>query len=220
MALGAEMEEPESDREVRALSEPPVTLARPGVGRRPATSRAEIEHLALELFARQGFEATTVDDIAGAAGIGRRTFFRYYASKNDVPWGDFDATLERMRALLADLPADLPPMQALRTAVLDFNRLDPAEEPWHRRRMALILRVPALQAHSMLKYRAWREVVAEFAAHRYGRPVTDLLPRTVGWAALGTAIAAYERWLDADDADLAELLDTGFRDLAAGFPPP
>jgi mycofactocin system transcriptional regulator len=204
---------------VVTVSEPPATLTRPGVGRRPATSRAEIEHVALDLFARQGFEATTVDDVAEAAGIGRRTFFRYYASKNDVPWGEFDATLERMRTLLAALPADLPPMQALRTAVLDFNRLDPAEEPWHRRRMALILRVPALQAHSMLKYRAWREVVAEFAAQRYGRPVTDRLPRTVGWAALGVAIAAYEQWLDSEDADLAALLDAGFGDLGAGFPP-
>jgi len=91
-----------------------------------------------------------VDDVAEAAGIGRRTFFRYYASKNDVPWGDFETSLERMRGFLAGLPAELPLMDALRTAVLDFNRLDPGEEPWHRQRMALILRVPALQAHSRM----------------------------------------------------------------------
>ena len=221
MAPGAELEGTAAGtvrKERSALPEAPAPHPRPGVGRRPATSRAGIEHVALELFARQGFEATTVDDIANAAGIGRRTFFRYYASKNDVPWGEFDATLQRMRGLLAALPADLPPLEALRTAVLDFNRLDPAEEPWHRQRMALILRVPALQAHSMLKYRAWREVVAEFAAQRYGRPVTDRLPRTVGWAALGVAIAAYEAWLDSEDADLPALLDAGFRALAAGFP--
>ena len=49
------------------------------------TTRAELEQVAFELFDRQGFEGTTVGDIARAAGIGRRTFFRYFASKNDVP---------------------------------------------------------------------------------------------------------------------------------------
>ncbi|MCQ0020665.1 TetR family transcriptional regulator [Actinomadura madurae] len=59
----------------------------PRVGRRPRTSRGELERVALRLFAERGFEETTVDDIASAAGIGRRTFFRYYGSKNDVVWG-------------------------------------------------------------------------------------------------------------------------------------
>jgi TetR/AcrR family transcriptional regulator, regulator of mycofactocin system len=66
-------------------------------GRRPSTSRAELERVALDLFTSRGFEETTVDDVAAAAGIGRRTFFRYYASKNDAVWGDFDAQLEKLR---------------------------------------------------------------------------------------------------------------------------
>src|SRR5579875_1846480 len=69
-------------------------------GRRRVTSRAELEHVAFELFAAKGFEQTTVDDIAAAAGIGRRTFFRYFPSKNDVPWGMFELELERMRVRL------------------------------------------------------------------------------------------------------------------------
>jgi TetR/AcrR family transcriptional regulator, regulator of mycofactocin system len=219
MTPGAEMEE---KRPKLSESSPgelgrATALSRGLVGRRPATTRAEIEHVALDLFARNGFEATTVDDVAEAAGIGRRTFFRYYASKNDVPWGEFDATLERMRAFLVALPADLALMDALRTAVLDFNRLEPGEEPWHRQRMALILRVPALQAHSMLKYREWRQVVAEYAAARLALPATDLVPQALGWSALGVAIAAYECWLESDGADLAGLLDAGYRRLAEGF---
>ena len=90
-------------------------------GRRPVTSRAEIEHIALELFSERGFDTTTVDDVAQAAGIGRRTFFRYYASKNDVPWGAFDEMLERMRAHFAALPDDIPLMAGIRETVLDFN---------------------------------------------------------------------------------------------------
>jgi len=56
--------------------------------------------VAFGLFDRLGFEGTTVGHIARAAGIGRRTFFRYFASKNDVPWVGFEERLERMRAWL------------------------------------------------------------------------------------------------------------------------
>src|SRR4051812_41921439 len=63
-------------------------------GRPPVSSRAAIERVAFTLFARQGFDETTVEDIAAAAGISRRTFFRYFASKNDVVWGEFDRGLE------------------------------------------------------------------------------------------------------------------------------
>jgi len=189
-------------------------------GRPPSTSRDEIEHLAIELFARHGFDATTVDDIAAEAGIGRRTFFRYFASKNDIAWGDFSSGLARMRQLLADLPGDLPLMDALRAGVLDFNQVDAAEAPWLRRRMRLILTVPALQAHSMIKYAEWRQVVAEFVAARTGERPAGLVPQAVGWAALGVSIAAYEQWLEDPDADLAELLDGAYHGLAVGFDTP
>ena len=60
---------------------------------------------ALDLFDRQGYEETTVDEIAAAVGISRRTFFRYYESKRDVVWGEFDAELVRLRDQLDGAPA-------------------------------------------------------------------------------------------------------------------
>jgi TetR/AcrR family transcriptional regulator, regulator of mycofactocin system len=192
--------------------------AEPGrAGRRRVTSRAELEHAAFDLFGRQGFDRTTVDDIAAAAGIGRRTFFRYFPSKNDVPWGDFDRELERMRAGLAACPPRTPLMDAIRVAVVDFNRIDPGQVPRHRRRMELILRTPALQAHSTLRYAAWRQVIAEFVGQRTGQPPGALAPRTIAYAALGVAVAAYEQWLETDDADLGDLLDRAMRELAVAF---
>ena len=192
-------------------------------GRRPVTSRGEIEHVALDLFDRQGFDTTTVDDIAGAAGIGRRTVFRYYPSKNDIPWGAFDEQLDRMRAVFADLPRDVPVMDGIRTAVLDFNHVDPAEEPWHRRRLGLILGTPALQAHSTLRYAAWRQVVADYVADRLDVPAESLIPRTVGHACLGVALAAYEQWLADGGRETAhtlhDLLDTVFRALDVELDP-
>jgi mycofactocin system transcriptional regulator len=193
-------------------------------GRRPVTSRSEIEHIALDLFSERGFDTTTVDDIAAAAGIGRRTVFRYYASKNDIPWGAFDEELDRMRETFAALPDGIPVMAGVREAVLDFNEVHPDEQPWHRRRLRLILGTPALQAHSTLRYAAWRQVVADYAGTRLGLPPGDLLPQTIGHASLGVALAAYERWL-AEDADagagaaLRDLLDAAFRALEHGLTP-
>ena len=186
-------------------------------GRRRATSRAELEQTAFALFTARGFDATTVDEIAAAAGIGRRTFFRYFKSKNDVPWGAFEDELERMRVRLKACPPEIPLMDAIRVALIDFNRVTPAQVPLHRRRMELILRVPALLAHSTLRFTAWREVVAEFVAERTGRRPDDLAPQAIAHAVLGVAIAAYEHWLDDPAADLGTLLDNAMRELGASF---
>jgi TetR/AcrR family transcriptional regulator, regulator of mycofactocin system len=199
----------------------PTGTVRPRrLGRRPSTSKAELSHIALQLFDERGFDETTVDEIAWAAGIGRRTFFRYFASKNDVPWGEFDAHLEGMRATLRAAPVDRPVLEVLHRAVLDFNRFPPDEASWHRRRMALILRTPALQAHSTLRYAAWRDVVAEYVAYRAGKDRMSLVPQSVAYAFLGVAIAAYEQWLAREDSDLELLLDDALRLLVQGFPLP
>lgn len=186
-------------------------------GRRPSTSQVELEKVAFRLFDRDGFDATTVDDIAKAAGIGRRTFFRYFDSKNDVVWGAFTDHLEYMRRRFAARPEDEPVMESLRAVVVDFNRVDEAETGRHRRRLELILRTPALQAHSTLRYADWRAVVAEFAAHRTGTRPGDLRPQAIAHAALGTALAAYEYWLGDQGSDLCTVLDTAFAELARGF---
>jgi mycofactocin system transcriptional regulator len=184
------------------------------VGRPPVTTRKEIERVALELFVRDGFDATTVDHVADAAGISRRTFFRYYASKNDVVWGDFDASLRAMESELAACPDDVELWQGIRDAVVGFNALPPGAVAAHRQRMALILHVPALQAHSTLRYAAWRGVIAGFAARRLGVPADALPPQLVGHVALAAAAAAYEQWLRDDSADLAQLLAVAFRGVA------
>jgi TetR/AcrR family transcriptional regulator, regulator of mycofactocin system len=194
-----------------------VPAAAGRAGRKRVTSRDELEHIAFDLFDRQGFEQTTIDDIACAAGIGRRTFFRYFPSKNDVPWGSFDEELERMRLHLKAFPPQIPLMGAIRVAIVDFNTFAPEQLPWHRRRMRLILRTPALQAHSTLRYSAWRQVITEFAGDRIGQHPDALAPRAIGYVALGVAIAAYEQWLETEDADLGELLDAAMREIDAAF---
>jgi mycofactocin system transcriptional regulator len=188
------------------------------IGRQRATSRAELSHLALQLFLERGFDATTADDIAAAAGIGRRTLFRYFRSKNDLPWGDFEANLDAMRVFLASLPADLSLIDALGAAVLDFNRLPSEEIPFHRERMRLLLTVPALVAHSTLRYAAWRRVVSDYAAERLGQDPDALEPQAIGWVLLGVSLSAYEQWLKDEQSDLRVLLRSALEILSARFP--
>jgi TetR/AcrR family transcriptional regulator, regulator of mycofactocin system len=189
------------------------------VGRRRITTRAELEQVAFGLFDRQGFAGTTIGDIARAAGIGRRTFFRYFASKNDVPWGGFEERLERMRARLAGCPPQTSLAEAIRLGVISFHEAGPGEEAWQRRRLELILRVPALQAHSTLRYAAWRQVIAEFVAQRTGQPPDSLLPVTLGYAVQGLSVAACEQWLAGADPDLERLIGAGVSGLARAFGP-
>jgi mycofactocin system transcriptional regulator len=183
-------------------------------GRPPVSSRAAIERVAFALFARHGFDETTVDEIAAAAGISRRTFFRYFATKNDVVWGEFDRGLERFREVLAGSDPGEPWTTALRGGVVDFNALPAQDVALHRERMELILHVPALQAYATLMYARWRGVVSEFVAERTGCKQDDLLPRLVGHTALAAAVAAYEQWLAEPSASLEELLDAAMQWLA------
>jgi TetR/AcrR family transcriptional regulator, regulator of mycofactocin system len=165
------------------------------VGRRRSTTQDHITDVALDLFASRGFDEVSVDDVAHAAGIARRTLFRYYSSKNAIPWGDFDAHLDHMRNLLDEVPDDVPISAALRSALLAFNSFGEAETARHRQRMRVILETAALQAHSMTMYAGWRGVVSDYVARRLGVKPTDLVPQTTAWIMLGVALSAYEHWL-------------------------
>ncbi|GAA2568172.1 mycofactocin system transcriptional regulator [Mycolicibacterium diernhoferi] len=185
------------------------------VGRRPSTTQDHITAVALDLFASRGFDEVSVDDVARAAGIARRTLFRYYPSKNAIPWGDFDAHLNLMRALLAKADPQMGIGEALRTALLAFNEFDDKER--HRQRMRLILGTDALQAHSMTMYAGWRGVVAEFVARRRGEEPDGLVPQTVAWSLLGVALTAYEQWLADESASLHDLLGESFDVVGRGL---
>jgi mycofactocin system transcriptional regulator len=188
-------------------------------GRPRSTNHHLVEAAALELFSTRGFEQTTVADIAAAVGVTRRTIFRYFASKNDIVWGDFGAVIRRLRDAFEAEPRSVPLTEALRRAVLASNRYEPAQLPDLRIRMSLITTVPALQAHSMLRYAAWRNAVAELSAARLGADPRDLAPQTLGNVALGASMAAFDRWVSGPDEDLETCLDTAYRLLAAGFDP-
>lgn len=186
-------------------------------GRPPGTSARELELIALRLFSTDGFEETTVERIAAAAGVSRRTFFRYFESKTDVLWHAFDGEVRALRAAFAAIPADVPLLAAIRAAVIGVNSYRAADVPELRTRMNLIGSVPALQASAAHHYDAWERAVSEFAARRLGESADGLYPLAIGRATLAVCRSAYECWAERADADLTVYLDLALRALAAGF---
>ncbi|WP_025738364.1 mycofactocin system transcriptional regulator [Mycobacterium genavense] len=192
-------------------------LAQSRVGRRRSTTPGHITDVAIALFTARGFAEVSVDDVAQAAGISRRTLFRYYASKNAILWGDFDSHLARLRELLDAVGPRVRLGDALREALLAFNTFDDSETVRHRQRMRVILQTAELQAYSMTMYAGWREVIAEFVARRSGAKTTDLAPQTVAWTLLGVALSAYEHWLRDESVTLRAALGNAFDLVGAGL---
>lgn len=186
-------------------------------GRPPGTSARDLELVALRLFTQRGYDHTTVEDVAAAAGVSRRTFFRYFDSKADVLWHAFDDEVLALRDALAATPADLPLMDSIRTAVISVNHYTAADIPELRTRIHLISTVPALQASAATHYDAWEQAVIVHAARHLGKAADDLLPLAVGRATLAVCRAAYEYWVNQADADLTTYIDTALHDLAHGF---
>ena len=181
-------------------------------------TRARIEQAALDLFTDQGFEQVTIDEIAEAAGISRRTFFRYVSAKADAVWGDFDAHVVRLEGMLAATANDQSVLASICAAYVEVNDYALEDLPMLRQRMRLILTEPALQAHSQVRYAAVDRVVAAHVARRTGVTPDALVPRLVATSTRAAATTAFEVWLADGQSSLGTVLHQAFDELAAGFP--
>jgi AcrR family transcriptional regulator len=173
-------------------------------GRPTVTSAHELAAVAQRLFVADGFEATSIEDVARAAGISRRTFFRYFATKADVLFADSPAELARLRECLADPTPGLSYREVVTRSVTTALQVPAGEEEWARQRAQLILTVPALQAHASVVFAAWRSAAADFA--RTLRAADPMFPLAVGHAVLAATLAAHEHWIAEPGSDLADAL--------------
>jgi mycofactocin system transcriptional regulator len=186
-------------------------------GRPRATSRDELQAIAVRLFAEQGFEATTIEQVAAEAGVSERTFFRYFITKASVLWSEFETEVETIRAALAVVPDDVPMMDAIRGAVVAANHYRAEDVPQMRQRMSLIATEPALSFGAAEHYAEWEQAVSEFAARRLGQPAESLYCLAIGRAVLAVCRAAYDRWSARADDDLPRYLDAALTALSSGF---
>ncbi|WP_433785955.1 TetR family transcriptional regulator [Actinomycetospora sp. CA-101289] len=178
-----------------------------------------LEHVALELFAAQGFDETTVDELAAAGGVGRRTFFRYFPTKLDVVLGELDEGLAGLVLALAEQPG-ADPVAAARAAFLAVNRYADVELPALRRRLGLIEDVPELAARATVRYRDWESALAADAARRWAVDAASLRAQVFGRAVVAAMRAVFSAWHGHPEADadaLGALVDEAFDALARGF---
>jgi AcrR family transcriptional regulator len=103
---------------------PEITLQ----DRKRRVTRDHIESTALKLFAERGYDATTIEDIAQAAGMSARTFFRYFATKEDVVFADHVDELERFTSALNQEPLDAPLPTRVRRALAASRLVEPTPE--------------------------------------------------------------------------------------------
>jgi TetR/AcrR family transcriptional regulator, regulator of mycofactocin system len=184
-----------------------------------AGTRLRIERAALALFTRQGFDQVTTDQVADAAGISRRTYFRYFATKADAVWGDFTGHGLRLAELLDRIEEGRSVLSSIHGAYVEVNAYPDVDLPMLRQRLRLILTEPALQAHSQVRYAEVDRVVAEHVARRTGASPTALVPRLVAMSTRAAATTAFEVWLADDEGlPLAHALHDAFDELATGFP--
>ncbi len=195
---------------------------RPGLReRKKARTRAAIREHALRLFREQGYDATTVEQIAEAADVSPSTFFRYFPTKEDVVLQD-ELDVLAIGAFEAQ-SADLSPVAAFRAATREaFASLGPDELARLRETAELTLTVPELRARAMDELARTIGVIAEALARRSGRDPDDFAVRTLAGAIVGVIMAATMPWHDwaGEDpgADILARIDAALCQLEAGLP--
>jgi AcrR family transcriptional regulator len=186
----------------RAVPDPaPVGLRE----RKRKRTRAAIQAAGLHLFATQGYDATTCEQIAAAAEVSPATFFRYFPTKEDVVLADrYD---DLIVALLHDRPAVESPIEAVRRSLAaGLEAVYATDVDIIRERLRLVLSVPALRARLYEQQRATATLLAGELAGRMGRTPDDLEVRAVAAAIAGAATSAVEAWAE-QGGDLPAVMD-------------
>jgi AcrR family transcriptional regulator len=186
--------------------------------RKKARTREAIIDAALDLFGRKGFEATTIEDIAAAADVSPRTFFRYFDSKVDLVMAHNEAHGDKIGPLIAARPATEGPLEALRQVVQQML-LERLAEPSVVREFQVMMSSPTLRKMAREHfYEEEAELISAFAA-RLGTGDDDLTANVMASAAAATIWTVVERWLAGgkEVERLPSMIDEAFALLEAGF---
>ncbi|HEX9587457.1 MAG TPA: TetR family transcriptional regulator [Bradyrhizobium sp.] len=161
--------------------------------RKRQQTRERLTRVAMALFLERGFEATTLDDIAAAADISRRSFFHYFASKEDVVFTWQEESTAALIAAVAARPANESMLTAAENAISAMVR---QLEPGEAMAMARLKRDnPALQARDQVKYEKLERALAEALGKRAGHKAERLQARLVAMIATGAMRIGGELWV-------------------------
>jgi AcrR family transcriptional regulator len=161
--------------------------------RKKARTRASLREHALRLFGEQGYQATTVEQIAAAAEVSPSTFFRYFPTKEDLVLQDDMDT--RLMAAFEQQPPGLGPIAAVRAAVRQtLDSYTGADLDILRESTRLSMTVPEIRARALDEFARAIAAMTETVAKRAGRPTDDLAVRTVAGAIMGVVMSITMPW--------------------------
>ncbi|MFH9670824.1 TetR family transcriptional regulator [Streptomyces sp. NPDC017405] len=156
---------------------------------------------AFRLFLDRGYEQTTVDDIVALAGVGRRSFFRYFPSKEDVVFPDHEGCLAEMTAFLAASGPEHEPVRRVCDAARLVLRMYAENPAFSVQRYRITRRVPGLRAHELSVVRRYERALAAYLRDRFaGRPDGTLRADVIAAAVVAAHNNALRSWLRADGA--------------------
>jgi AcrR family transcriptional regulator len=192
--------------------------------RKKQRTRCALIDSAFALFRCKGFDATTIDEIADAVDVSPRTFFRYFASKEEVALSQIDEQLGVLMELLIKRPAEEPVLTALRHAAVEVireceagtNGFDPIQ---YQSMQTLVATSPALAARAMEQGAARIAELSKLVGLRMGVDHrTDPRPHLVASVAICAVQTAVNAWREAEPAATsAELVDRAFRLIIGGL---
>lgn len=176
-----------------------ANLSTPGGlrGRKRAQTRARIQAEAMRLFLARGFEATTLDDIAAAADVSRRSLFHYFASKEEIVFSTKADFPTLVTEAIGRRPAEEPLLEMVENALLELAARHLSEPA--RDLARLIHDTPALSAGDQAKYEKLERILAGALADRKGRPETDIDCRVTAATAIGILKLSTQAWLTGSD---------------------
>jgi AcrR family transcriptional regulator len=175
--------------------------------RKKQRTRRTIQAQALRLFTENGFQATTIEEIAAAADVAPRTLFRYFPTKEEIVfWSEYPPTLA---GLVSARPADEPAVQALRHGIVDgLTSFYDQDREQQLERLRLAFRTPALQPRMRQQQAHWAGELAGILAHRLGAHPDDLEIRAIAAAIAAAVWVATEHWQAQDgQGALSTLID-------------
>jgi AcrR family transcriptional regulator len=191
--------------------------------RKQQVVRAALSAAAEELFLSRGYEKTTVEQIAQAAGVSRRTFFRYYETKEDVMVERSEGFGELLLSELAKRPRAEPPLVAIRNALVPAVEAALAERDLVRYSIRLLRETSVLRRAIMERRNRLEERIAALMARRLGAARDDNTPMLLAFVTRALHDTAFNAWYDHETDDIAGLVDDlvdRLRAIVAAVPAP
>jgi AcrR family transcriptional regulator len=161
--------------------------------RKRAATHARIQAEAMRLFLANGFEPTTLDEVAAAAGVSRRTLLNYFGSKEEIVFSTKADFPRWVADAVAARPADEPMLDMVENALFDLAERHRSQEA--RAVAALIAATPSLRAGDQAKYEAVERLLALTLAARKGLPDDDVACRVVAGATVSIIKQSMDAWL-------------------------